>query len=322
VTAPGRRGVLAAALLAPAIARAQPEDWPRRPIRIVVPFAPGGGTDLATRLLAEGMRPALGQPVIVENRPGANGVVGSEAVARAPPDGYLLVSVTSGHVTNRYVMPNLPYHPVRDFTPVAMLVSYPIVLVAGAAVPYADLAGLIAHARSHPRGVSYGTSTAVNSYVGHVFARTLGAEMVEVPYRGGGPMMTDLIAGNLDLGWASPESALSQMNSGRLKILAITTRERLPLLGAVPTIAEAGFPEFDFAAWVGLYGPANLPPAIPVRLHAALEAAMAQPAIRGRIIEMGNYGVIEGPARFAERTRSDDARWSRAAQEGLLTRGG
>jgi tripartite-type tricarboxylate transporter receptor subunit TctC len=319
-----RRGLVAATagLATPGLAAAQPEDWPRRPVRIIVPYAPGGGTDLSTRLLAEGMRPVLGQPVIVENRAGANGVIGSDVVARAPADGYLFVSVTSGHITNRYVMPNMPFDPVRDFTPVAMLVSYPMVLVGSGIAPFGTLRDLVAYARSNPRKVSFGTSTTLNSYVGTLFARTIGSEMTEVPYRGGGPMMADLIAGHLDLGWSSPESALSQRAGGRLNILAVTTKKRLPMLGDVPTVAEAGFPDFDFTGWVGLYGPAKLPAAITDRVHAALVRAIADPVIHDRIVEMGNYGVIEGPEPFAERTRRDNARWERAVQDGLLTRPG
>lgn len=314
-------GAGTAGLVAPRIAFAQ-EEWPQRPIRIIVPYSPGGGTDLITRVLAEAMRPSLGQPIVVENQAGANGVIGSDQVARAPADGYLYVSVTSGHLTNRYVMPNMPFHPVDDFTPVALLAAYPMVLVASSAAPFTDLRGLIAYARANPGRVSFGTSTALNSYVGHLFARQTRTEMTEVPYRGGGPMMADLIAGHLNVGWGSPESALSQMNSGRIRIIGVSTRERLPLLRDVPSISEAGVPDFDFMGWVGLYGPANLPEQILVRMNAALDVAIAQPAIHQRIITMGNYGNVEGAVAFAARTRADDARWSRAAQEGLLQRAG
>jgi tripartite-type tricarboxylate transporter receptor subunit TctC len=308
-------------LAVPRIACAQ-ENWPQRPIRIIVPYPPGGGTDLVTRVLGEAMRPILGQPVIVENRPGANGVIGSDQVARAPADGYLYVSVTSGHLTNRYVMPNMPFHPVNDFTPVAMLVAYPMVLVTSSQAPFTDLRGLIDYARANPGRVSYGTSTAMNSYVGNHFARQIGAEMTEVPYRGGGPMTVDLIAGHLNIGWASPESALSQLNSSSIRIIGVTTKERLPLLRDVPSINESGVPDFDFMGWVGLYGPANLPTPIVTKINAALDAAISQPAIHQRIVAMGNYGNVEGAVAFAARTRSDDARWSRAAQEGLLQRAG
>lgn len=317
-----RRTLLGAGVtgsVVPRISFAQ-EGWPQRPIRIIVPYSPGGGTDLITRVLGEAMRPSLGQPVIVENRPGANGVIGSDQVARAPADGYLFVSVTGGHLTNRYVMPNMPFHPVNDFTPVALLAAYPMVLVGSGQAAFADLRGLITYARANPGRVSFGTSTALNSYVGNLFARQIRAEMTEVPYRGGGPMMTDMIAGHLNTGWASPESALSQMNSGSIRILGVTTKERLPLLANVPSISEADVPDFDFMGWVGLYGPANLPAHILARMNAALNVAIAQPAIHQRIVSMGNYGNVEGAVAFAARTRSDDARWSRAAQEGLLQR--
>lgn len=320
----GRRAVLSAGAAAAALpfAAAAQQDWPQRPIRIVVPYAPGGGTDLITRLLAEAMRPSLGQPVIVENRPGGNGVVGSDQVARSPADGYTQVAVTNGHLLSPYVTPNLPFDPVRDFTPVALLAAYPIVLVAGTGLPFADLRGLIAYARANPDKVSHGTSTPLSSSVGNLFARQIGARMTEVPYRGGGPMMTDLIAGHLDVGWASPESALSQMGSGRLRIIGVTSRERLPLLSDVPSISEADLPDFEFTGWVGLYAPAGLPGAIAQRMNDALRAAVAQQAVRQRIIQMGNYDFVEDAATFAARTRRDAERWAKAAHEGLLASGG
>ncbi|MBR0650149.1 tripartite tricarboxylate transporter substrate binding protein [Roseomonas terrae] len=320
----GRRALLsagAAALALPVPAVAQ-QEWPQRPIRIVVPYAPGGGTDLVSRLLAEAMRHDLGQPVIIENRPGGNGVVGTDQVARSPADGYTQVAVTNGHLLSPYVTPSLPFDPVRDFTPVALLAAYPIVLVSRLGLPFRDLRGLIAFARANPDGVSHGTSTPLSSSIGNLFARQIGAKMTEVPYRGGGPMMTDLIAGHLDVGWASPESALSQMGSGRLRIIGVTSRERLPLLSDVPSISEADLPDFEFTGWVGLYAPAGLPAAIARRMNAALRAAVTQQEVRRRIIQMGNYDFVEDAEAFAARTHRDAERWNKAAREGLLASGG
>jgi tripartite-type tricarboxylate transporter receptor subunit TctC len=317
-----RRTLMASAiaLATPRLALAQAEDWPRRPIRMIVPYAPGGGADLTTRILCEAIRPMLGQPIIVENRAGTNGVVGSEAVARSAPDGYTLVTVTNGHLANRYVMQSLPFDPLRDFTPIAMISNYPMMLAAGAAAPFGDLKGLLDYARAHPRDVSYGTSTAVSSFVGQSFARLSGVEMTEIPYRGGGPMMTDLIAGVLQVGWGSPETVLAQMSSGRLRILGISSTTRMQAAPEVPTIQEVGPKGFDHTAWIGFFGPAKLPPEIPARIAAALQQAVQNPATRQRLQEMGNLGIIEGPDAFRERNIREDQAWDKAAREGLLTR--
>ena len=310
-----------AALPLAGTARAQ-EAWPSRPIRIVVPYSPGGGTDLVTRSLAEAARAALGQPVLVENRPGANGVVGSEAVARAEPDGYLLLVVTSGHVPLRYTVPNLPFHPVRDFTSVALLSRFPVVLVASTAAPFADAAGMLAYARANPGRLSYGTTTAANSFAAQDFARQAGLVMTEVPYRGAGPMLPDVMAGHLSLAWASPESARAQMGSGRLRIIGHANAQPSVLLPGVPSLAQvAGLPGFDHPGWYGMFAPPKLPEAIRQRLAAAIAGAAAPPAMQARLHEMGMDGVVEPPERFAALLERDDARWAAAAAQGLL-RGG
>ena len=320
-----RRRVLSAAALvhigAASAARGQARsDWPRRAVRIVVPYAAGGGTDIFVRTLAEGLRPILGQAVVVENRPGANGAVGSEAVARGDSDGHLLLVPTGSHVMNRHSMASLPYDPVRDFAPVTLLSRFPMVLVASNAAPFRDVAGLVAAARTAPRGIGFGTSDAAISYAGNAFARMAGVEMAEVPYRGGAPLMNDLVAGHIPTGWNSTLAALAHIQSGRVRALGVTTAARSHLLPDVPTLAEAGVPGYEFAGWYGLFGPAALPPEVAARLHAAIEAALAEPALRARLRDLGADLDLLGPAAFAAFLRDDDARWARAAQEGLVTR--
>ncbi len=319
---PTRRTVLAAAGLSLAMPRAghAQERWPNRPIRIVVPYAPGGGTDIVTRLFAEAMRQTLGQPVVVENRPGANGVIGSELVARSEPDGYTLVSVTAGHVYNRHMMPNVAIDPVTDFTAISMIVSYPLVLIASSKAPFQDFHEMIEYAHANPGHLTYGTTVSNSSYAGAWLARAAGVTMTEVPYRGAAPMITDMITGSLHTGWASPESALSQMKGGLLRILAQSGKDRLPALSEVPAISEMGYPDYEMLGWVGLYGPARLPAAISARIHEAVTRAVSMPAMRERLLDMGNYGVVEGPERFAERTRRENAEIGRAAERGLLPR--
>jgi tripartite-type tricarboxylate transporter receptor subunit TctC len=317
-----RRTVLAAAglsLAIPRVGRAQ-ERWPNRPIRIIVPYAPGGGTDIVTRRFAEAMRQTLGQPVVVENRSGANGVIGSELVARSNPDGYTLASVTVSHVYNRHIMPSVTIDPVRDFTAVSMLVSYPLVIIASTKAPFQDFRGMIEYARANPGHLTYGTTVANSSYAGASLARAAGVSMTEVPYSGGAPLATDLISGTLHTGWGSPENALIQMKSGLIRILAQSGKDRLPALSEVPTISEMGYPDFEMLGWVGLYGPARLPAAISARIHEAVMQAASNPTMRERLLEMGNYGVVEGPEPFAARTRRESTEIGRAVERGLLPR--
>jgi tripartite-type tricarboxylate transporter receptor subunit TctC len=307
----------------PAVAQQPPpradggQPFPTRPIRIVVPYTAGGGTDLTTRLFAEAIRPMLGQPIVVEARPGANGVIGSEAVARSEPDGHTLVAVTSGHVLNRHTMPNLPFDPVRDFTPVSLMTRFALVLVGGMATPYGDMPGLLAHARANPGTVSVGSTTALGSVTAQEFARAAGVAVTEVPYRGGGAMMLDIMSGTIDTGFTSPQSAVPHLSSGRVRLLGISSRARAVQLPEVPAIAET-VPDFEATSWFGLLGPAGMPPAVAQRIHDAIAKAIADPAVRARAIELGCDGVVEGPQRFAAIVRADDARWAKAAQEGLL----
>jgi tripartite-type tricarboxylate transporter receptor subunit TctC len=319
-----RRAVMAgglAALFAPSVLRAQ-EDWPRRPIRIIIPYTPGGGTDIVTRLFGEAMRATLGQPVVIENRPGANGMIGTDLVARAQPDGYTLVSVTAGHVGNKYTIPNIPHDAVKDFTAVSLIANYPLVVTASILAPFSDFPGMVQYARANPQAVSYGTTTSTSSYAAAELARLAGVQMTEVSYKGSAPMMTDMMSGALHAGWSSPESAFAQIQSGKTRVIAQTGARRAEALSAVPTVAEMGFPSFEMLGWVGLYGPAGLPSQICNRIYSALTEAIAKPALRQRLVEMGNFGVIEGPAEFTRRTLEDDARLGRAARAGLLVRAG
>jgi tripartite-type tricarboxylate transporter receptor subunit TctC len=316
---PHRRQLPLLALALGGLARpALAQGFPSRPIRVVVPYAAGGGTDLTTRLLMEAIRPALGQPVVVEARPGANGIIGSEQVARAEPDGHTLVAVTSGHVLNKYTMPSVPFDPVRDFTAVSLMTRFALVLVGGTTTPFTDMRGALAYARANPGGLTVGSTTALGSVTAQEFARAAGIRITEVPYRGGGQMTLDVMSGTVATGFTSPQSATPHVNSGRMRILGISSTERAIQLPEVPTIAESGVPGFESTSWFGILGPANLPPAIAQRIHDAIAAAMRDPATRARAIELGCDGRVEGPADFAAIIRADDARWAKAKSEGLL----
>jgi tripartite-type tricarboxylate transporter receptor subunit TctC len=254
----------------------------------------------------------------VEARPGANGVIGSEAVARSEPDGHTLVAVTSGHVLNKYTMPGIPFDPVRDFAAVSLMARFALVLVGGMATPFSDMRGLLAHARARPGDVTVGSTTALGSVTAQEFARASGIQITEVPYRGGGQMMLDIVAGTIATGFTSPQTATPHLSSGRMRILGISSVARAIQLPEVPTIAESGVPGFESTSWFGLLGPAGMPPAAAQRIHDAIAQVIQDPVLRARAIELGCDGVVEGPERFAEIIRADDARWARAAREGLL----
>ena len=308
-------GAAAGLLACPSVLRAQ-----SRPIRLLVPYAPGGGTDIFARALAEGLTETLGTTVLVENRAGANGSIGSEAVARAEPDGQLFLVDTGSHVMNSYTMPGLPYQPLRDFSPVALLSKFPLLLTASASAPFRDVAGLIAAAKAAPRSIGFGTSDAAISYAGNLFTRLAGIEMVEVPYRGAAPILNDLVAGHLPTGWNSTVAAAQHLSAGRIRALGVTTPARSPLLPEVPTLAEAGVTGYDFAGWYVMVGPAKLPAATATRMHEAVLKTLELPRVRERLLSIGaDLGVL-GPAPLASFLREEDARWAQAARDGLISR--
>jgi tripartite-type tricarboxylate transporter receptor subunit TctC len=310
----------AAAILPLAGARAQGEAWPSRPIRVVVPYSPGGGADVFARVLAEGLRQSLGQPVVIENRAGANGVVGSQQVTSAAGDGYTLAVLTGTHIINRYAMGTLPFDPVKDFIPVAKLCQYPYVLASSAAAPFQDVQQLIAYARANPKAVGFGSSEAATSFAGNEFARRAGVQMEEVAYRGGAPLMNDIVAGILPTGWTSTLSVGPYTTNDRIRVLAVSTTKRSPVLPNVPTLNEAGVPGGDLAGWYGLFGPPSLSPEIAARLHRAVTQALNEPARRTRLAEMGADLTTLGPREFASFIQEDDAQWARAAAAGHVAK--
>ncbi|WP_424134361.1 tripartite tricarboxylate transporter substrate-binding protein [Roseomonas chloroacetimidivorans] len=322
MTTIARRSLLAAlpaTLAAPCTLRAQ-SNWPQRPVRIVVPYAAGGGTDIFVRSLTDGLTQVLGQTVIVENRPGANGSIGSDYVARAEADGSVFLADTGSHIMNSYVMPSLPYQPLRDFAPVALLSRYPLLLTASTAAPFRDVPGLIAAAKAAPRTIGFGTSDAAISYAGNLFTRLAGIEMVEIPYRGAAPILNDLVAGHLPTAWNSTVAATQHLSTGRIRALGVTTTARSPLLPDVPTLAEAGVPGYDFAGWYAMVGPAALPATIAARMHEAVVQTMQIPRVRERLAGIGaDLGVLS-PTELSAFLREDDVRWARAARQGLITR--
>ena len=316
----GTAAVAAAALHGRASAAATgASGWPARPITIIVPYSPGGGTDIFARAISEGMRKTLGQPIVVENRAGANGVIGAEMVSRAAPDGYTLAVCTGAHVINRYSMPSIPFHPVNDFAPVSLLSGFPLVVAINDKLPYRSIAELIAAAKEKPGSISFGTTETATSYVGNSFAKRSGITLVEVPYRGSGPQLNDLIAGHIAMAVSSTVAILPFANGNGARILAVTSRERSSLLPNVPTLAEAGVQDYEFTGSYGMYAPKGTPDAVTQKLYASIQGALQDPETRKRLMDLGADMRTLGPTEFAAFLQEDDRRWAQAAKEGLVT---
>jgi tripartite-type tricarboxylate transporter receptor subunit TctC len=319
-----RRGLAAGAMPLPLLARpalAQQNIWPDRPVRIIVPYAPGGGTDVTTRAIAEILTQKLGQSFVIENRAGANGVVGTDAVARSAPDGYTFVAATSTHVMNRQIVPRLPFHPITDFTPIALLARYPLVLMAGASSEFDTVSDLVRAAKKRPGQLAQGTSDAQSSFTANNFAKRAEVELVEVPYRGSGAYLADLTGGHLPVAWGSTATAMPLLAARTVKVLAISAAERSRFLQEVPTLRESGIRGADFIGWFGLFAPARLPDAIASRLNAAINAAFEEPVLRQRLDNLAvDPAPLDLPA-LASLLQEDDARWEAAARDNLLPRG-
>ncbi|MBX9701723.1 MAG: tripartite tricarboxylate transporter substrate binding protein [Acetobacteraceae bacterium] len=304
-------GLLAAPLLGRA-AVAQAEWRPDRPIRIVVPFAPGGSTDTAARLVAEAIAGPLGQPVVVENRAGAGGTIAAEHVARSAPDGHTLFMATNTPLAAAPALyPNLPYDPARDFAAVSLVVFAPNMAAIHPSVPATTLAEFIAHARANPGRLSYGSAGAGSSQ--HLSAALLahlaGLEMTHVAYRGGAPLVLDLIAGRIQLGINPVIELLPALRDGKLRPIGATTRQRAAQFPDVPAIGEI-LPGYEVASWAGLFAPAGTPRPAIARIAAVTVAAMGQPALRARIEELGSIPVTMGAEETARFHAAEIPKWA------------
>jgi tripartite-type tricarboxylate transporter receptor subunit TctC len=280
-----RRHVIAAGAALPAAALAQPAWQPRGPITVIVPNPPGGGTDFAARLYVEGLSQALGVPVVIENRGGANGNIGINAAVRAAPDGQTLLLQYSGyHAGNPAMMRNLSWDPLRDLTPVGMATLAPHGIFVGPQVPANDLRGFIAWVRERREPINFASSGngSIQHIAGVLFARALGVEMTHVPYRGAAPALQDVAGGRVELFITTPSSAIPLVQGGRVKALAMASATRSAGLPEVPTTAEAGLPGFTLDAWFAFFAPAAIPAAARERLNAELRRLAADPVIQAR----------------------------------------
>ena len=297
-------------LFSAALARA---DYPERIIKIIVPYPAGGTTDILARLAAERLEKRLGQRVIVENRGGASGGIGTLAVAQSEPDGYtLLMGTINTHGINSSAFKNLPYHPTKDFTPITIVGVTPNVLMVHPSLGVSDLSSLIKLAREKPGSVDFGsTSTGGSPHMsGELLKMLAKIDIQHVPYRGGGPMLNDLVGGHVKMAFDNMPSAIGQIRGGTVKALAVTTPKRWSGLPDVPTIAESGVPGYDVSAWFGLLAPAKTPPAIVDLLYRNLVTILNEPAVRERLAELGADAGGETPAEFRARIEADVAKWA------------
>jgi tripartite-type tricarboxylate transporter receptor subunit TctC len=296
-------------------ALAQPDGgaaWPTRPVRAVVPFPPGGAIDTLARLASARLSEMLGQPFVVDNRPGAGGTIGTAEVARAAPDGYTLLWVSTGHAVNQGLYPRLPYDGVGDFAAVIQVARVPNVLVVRDGLPAASVAEFVALARQRGGDLTYasaGSGTTIH-IAGELFAARAAAPMTHVPYRGSAAALQDLLAGRVDSMFDNLTTALPQIRAGRLRALGVTTLQRSSFLPDVPTIAEAGVAGYAVDPWFGLLAPARTPDAVLARIEAALAAALAEPGLRARLAAAGFEPIGLGRQEFGTVLAREAAEWS------------
>lgn len=309
--------VAAVVALAPQFSAAQ--GYPEKPIRFIVPYAAGGTTDLLSRAIAQKLSEALGQGVVPDNRPGAGGNVGAEIAAKSPPDGYtmLMAPVSPMAINVTLYGGKLAFNPEKDFAPVTLVAKVPLVVVVNPSVPAKNLLELIALAKSKPGRLNYGSAGngSSNHLVGEMLKTAAGIDMVHIPYRGGGPGMMALVAGQIDVLMGQVPTVTPMVNAGRLRALAVSGAQRSPALPEVPTMAEAGLPGFDATAWYSIVVPAGTPKPIIARLNAELVKILKSPDIRARLISEGADVETSTPEELAAFVRSEIPKWAKAIKD-------
>lgn len=305
--------LVAIAGLLPIADVAQAQAYPTRPVRLIVPFAAGGSTDIIARTLSSRMHESLGQSVIVDNRPGGGTVIGTDAVARSAPDGHTLLIVPAPFTINPSLLPKLPYDPFKDFVPVTLINTTPLVVVVNPSVPARNIKELIALAKSKPGALNFGSSGigGSNHLAGELFNAMAGVKMVHIPYKGNAPALADLVGGHVDLIFNGLTSAYPLMQQNRIRALAVTSAKRSQVVPDLPTLDEVGLKGFEAVAWNGLAGPAKMPDAIVERLNAAVLKVLGDPEMRERLRSEGSDPVGSTPQEFARFLRDEIAKWAK-----------
>jgi len=289
-------------------------QYPQRPIRLIVPAAPGGGTDITARSFVPALAENLGQPMVIENRGGAGGVVGTEVVAKSAPDGYTLLMVYISHATNPTLVTKLPYDTVRDFVPITLISHEPTVLVTNPSVPASTLGEFIAWVKEESRAgkLSYATDPGSAGFLAaELFLQRIGAKVQYIPYKGSGPAAADVVAGHVPYMWSVISIVTPYARGGRLKALATADKQRAPALPDVPTAAEGGLADFAVSGWYGLVAPAKTPRAMIDRVHAEAAKALQSEAVRQRLAASGSIPIGGGPDEFGAHIKSEIERWHR-----------
>ncbi len=310
-----RRGLMAGGLalgLAPTVVRAQ--DYPNRQVRVIVPYPAGGGTDLVARLIVPKLADRWKQTVIIDNKGGASGILGSEIVAKAPPDGYTLLIMTSAHTINPFTTRTLPYDTERDFTPVTTLIEGAIALVGSPKAGFDTIEKFMTAAKAYPGKYQFGSTENTTRMVGELFRLKSGLKIDNVAYKGAAPMMQELIGGHIPVGFTSPLTVMSHHRNGTLRMLAVSSTKRLPGLDDIPTMTEAGVP-VDQSAWFSLFGPGKLPPAIAQKLRDDVVSVLAEPEMQAKIRDLASLPGGEPPDSFAKRVNKELAIWSEIARQ-------
>jgi tripartite-type tricarboxylate transporter receptor subunit TctC len=305
------RALLVAVAVLGGTAWAQP--YPVKPVHLIVPFPPGGVTDLVGRIIAQRLSEGLGQQVIVENRGGGAGSIGAQLAANAAPDGYTLFMGTATHAINATLMPNAGYDLAKDFVPISLVASVPLLLAVNPSVPAKDVPGLVALARAQPGKLNFasGSSGSASHLAGEMLKTAAKIDMTHVPYKGGGPALQDVIAGHVPMMFENMPSILPHVQAGRLRGLAVTGARRSPAMPELPTMIESGYPGFEAGSWYGLYAPAGTPPEIVAKLHAELTKALAKPEMRKQLSAQGAEPIGNSPQEFAAFIRAEIDKWAK-----------
>ncbi len=313
-----RAAVTGLLAVAAGLAHAQGANYPNKPVRWVVPFPPGGSADIMGRMIGQELARSLGQQVVIENRAGASAIVGSDYVAKSPPDGYTLLQANVSQMTiHPSLYPRLPYDPLKDFAPVTVLGIVTSVVVTTPSLPVNSVKDLLALAKKRPGQLNFTSSGAGSSthLTGELLKQRAGVAMTHISYKGSGPALTDVMAGFVEVMFENLPSALPFINSGKLKVLAVTGKDRSAVLKSVPTLAESGFPGFDMVSWQALVAPAATPRPVVDRLHAEVARVLNTPEMKEKMSGLGTEVVANSPEQFARYLREETAKWSKIVKD-------